>query len=342
MLVLVIAVTLAVNYKATYLVFRNLTVPVYDLDESQNDWGGGTVYTEVPYSDVSLSDYVNIYVPDLAETPPLYVIIHGGGFISNDAESRQAQLMYRYFRDHGFACASVNYRLAQEAPFPAAVEDCKAAIRFLRAHAEEYGYNADHIAVFGESAGGYLAIMCAVTNDDEFNNLTFIGQEETGDVSARVDALVDYYGASELGMTNNYLRTIGLPKIIYQIANSWISTGDVTQGFEDVESFWLRKNLSEMSSEELAISNPYTYIEENLAVGGDLSVWIVHGDCDITVPHPMSGRLYERLAGLLGTHRVIYRLITDMGHASDPLFSDEALGLIETFLKDKLAEDNLA
>lgn len=155
-MVVVISVTLVVNYKAVRLVFYNLTVPVYDLDESQDDWSRGTAYLEVPYSDVSFSDYVNIYVPDSESAPPLYVVIHGGGFVTNDAVFRQAQWMYRYFRDHGFACASVNYRLAGEAPFPAAIEDCKAAIRFLRAHAEEYGYNADRIAVFGESAGGYL------------------------------------------------------------------------------------------------------------------------------------------------------------------------------------------
>ena len=336
MLVLAIVVTLAVNYRATYLVFRNLTVPTYKLDESRDDWSGGTAYLKVPYSNVSSSNYVNIYVPDLEEAPPLYVVIHGGGFVFNDAEARQAQWMYRYFRDHGFACASVNYRLAQEAPFPAAVEDCKAAIRFLRAHAGEYGYNADRIAVFGESAGGYLAVMCAVTNDDEFNGLTFIGQDELGNVSAKVDVLVDYYGVVEFGMEKD-ISEIGLPNVIYQIANSWTG-GDTTQGFADVESFWLRKNISEMTSEELAVSAPYTYIEKNLPGNSDLSVWIVHGDCDITVPYLQSERLNDRLIDLLGADRVTYRLIPDMGHASDPLYSDDELGRLEAYLKNKLLE----
>ena len=335
-LIAVIAVMLAVNYKAVRLVFYNLTVPVYDLDESRDNWSGGTAYLDVPYSDVSPTDYVDIYVPDSESAPPLYVVIHGGGFVANDAESRQAQWMYRYFRDHGFACASVNYRLAQEAPFPAAIEDCKAAIRFLRAHAEEYGYNADRIAVFGESAGGYLAVMCAVTNDDEFNDLSFIGQDETGDVSAKVDVLIDYYGVVEFGMGKD-ISEIGLPNVIYQIANSWIG-GDVLQGFENVESFWLRKDISEMRPEELAIADPYTYMEKNLPENNDLSVWIVHGDCDITVPYLQSERLNDRLIGLLGADRVTYRLIPDMGHASDPLYSDDELRLLEAYLKNKLPE----
>ena len=332
----VIVITLAVNYKTVHIVFCNLTVPTYSLSESR-DWNEGTTYWQVSYSDVSFSDYVNIYVPDSGETPPLYVIIHGGGFITNDAESKQAQLMYRYFRDHGFACATVNYRLAQEAAFPAAIEDCKAAIRFLRAHAGEYGYNADRIAVFGESAGGYLAVMCAVTNDEEFNDLPFIGQDETGDVSAKVSVLVNYYGHLEKTGLDEDLRALKLPKIIYQIANSWIS-GDVLNGYEDIDSYWQRKNVSEMTQEELAVSDPYTYIEENLTKDSDLSVWIIHGDCDITVPYLQSERLNDRLVDLLGTNRVTYLLVPNMGHGSDPLYSDEQLGLLEAYLRDKLVE----
>ena len=63
---------------------------------------------------MSPSDYVNTYVFDSEEAPPLYMVIHGGGFVFNDAEARQAQWMYQYFRNHGFACASVNYRLADK------------------------------------------------------------------------------------------------------------------------------------------------------------------------------------------------------------------------------------
>lgn len=335
--IMAIIVILAANHKAVRLVFYNLTVPVYQMDALQ-EWNGGTAYLEVPYSDVSPSDYLNLYVPHSAEPPPLYVIIHGGGFISNDAESRQAQLMYRYFRDHGFACATVNYRLAQEAPFPAAIEDCKAAIRYLRAHAAGYGYNADRIAVFGESAGGYLAIMCAFTNDGEFNGLSFVGQDELGDVSAKVDILVDYYGAVEKDMEKD-LPILGLPEFVYQVANSWLG-GDVLEGYDDIHSFWLRKNISDMAQEELAVSDPYTYFAENITEDSDLFVWIVHGDCDITVPYLQSERLCSRLTAILGPDRVTYRLIPNMGHASDPLYSDEELGLLGKNLRSRLAKND--
>lgn len=333
-LLLAAACVLAVYHEAAYVVFRNLTVERFRMDES-GDWEGGTEYLNVQYADVSESDCLDLYVPDSEEPVPLFVLIHGGGFIAGDSQSRQSQLMYRYFRDRGYACATINYRLAQEAPFPGAVQDCKAAIRFLRANAEKYGYDASCIAVFGESAGGYLAVMCAVTNDDEFNDLPFIGEEEAGEISAKVDVLVNYYGHLEKNSLEQDLQTLKLPRIVYDIGNYWI-TDEALQGYENIDSFWLRQNVSQMTPEELAYSDPYTYINKNLNQDSNLDVWIIHGDCDITVPYLQSERLYDRLVELIGAERVSCRLVPDMGHASDPLYSDGELALLEDFLKEKL------
>lgn len=335
-LLLAAACVLAVYHEAVYVVFRNLTVERYQMDESE-DWEGGTAYLHVQYADVSESDYLDLYVPDTEEPAPLFVLIHGGGFVGGDSQSRQSQLMYRYFRDRGYACATINYRLAQEAPFPGAVQDCKAAIRFLRANAGKYGYDASSIAVFGESAGGYLAVMCAVTNDDEFNDLPFIGEGEAGEISAKVDVLVNYYGHLEKNSLEQDLRTLHIPRIVYDIGNCWI-TDEVLQGYEDLDSFWLRQNVSRMTEEKLAYSDPYTYINKNLHQDSGLAVWIIHGDCDITVPYLQSERLYERLVELIGAQQVSYRLVPDMGHASDPLYSDAELSLLESFLKEKLGQ----
>ena len=325
----------ALNYRAVRAVWGNWTVGHIDMDES-TEWAGGTTYEKVPYAEESPSQYLDLYVPDMADgsTPQLYVIIHGGGFIANDSQSRQAQLMYRYFRDHGYACATINYRLAQEEPFPGAVCDCKAAIRFLRAHAEEYGYNAEKIAVFGESAGGYLAVMCAVTDDTQFMDLPFIGQETYGDVSAKVDVLVDYYGKVSQEGEDEEWAALGIPKIVYNIANSWIS-GDALQGYDDIHSYWFRKNVSEMTEEEKAYSDPSHYAMTN----PDLSYlysWIIHGDCDITVPYLESERFAEAMSEKWGADHVLYKLVPGMGHASDPLYSEEILGELDQYMREHL------
>ena len=322
-----------IYHRSIALSLDNLTVEHY-ADPAVDPWDGGKAILNIPYADLSESEYLNLYLPDRAENPPLYVLIHGGGFIAGTAETRQTQLMYRYFRDHGYAVATVNYRLAQEAPFPAAVEDCKAAIRFLRANAEEYGYNAERIALFGESAGGYLATMCAFTNDGEFNDLPFIGQTDENDPSARVDVLVDYYPFVSLTGLDADLKEIGCSKLFFKLANSWAK--GALDGYEDFASFWLRKNISEMTPEERQIADPFWYLEKNGAELQELAVWLIHGDADITVPIPSSNRLYASMGEVLDPQRVVYRVVPHMGHASDPLYADAVLAEIEAWMTAQL------
>ena len=94
------------------------------------------------------------------------------------------------YAEQGYAIASVDYRVAAQAPYPAAVQDVKTAIRFLRAHSAEFCIDPERIAVMGESAGGYLAAMAAV-DAPEFECGDWLEQ------SSRVQAVVDYYGKVE-------------------------------------------------------------------------------------------------------------------------------------------------
>ena len=177
--------------------------------------------------------------------------------------------------------------------------------------------------------------MCAVTNDEEFTDVSFVGQEEAGKVSARVDVLADWYGHIDNAGNGADWKALGIPYPVIAVANSWAS-GEVPQGYENVESFWMRKNLSAMTTEELALRDPYAYINRNDLLG--LSAWIVHGDCDITVPYLHSERLAATLSEKLGRDAVCYRLIPGMGHASDLLYSDESLGALREFLDRAMSD----
>ena len=310
--------------------------PQNPLDVS-DPWAGGAVYRNVPYSDISESDYLNLYVPDADAPAPLIVLVHGGGFVLNDCESRQAQLFYQYFRDHGYACATVNYRLAQEAVFPAAIEDVKCAVRFLKARADEYGYSADRVAVWGESAGGYLAVMAAVTDDDEFNDLPFIGENRlSAPVSAKVDALIDYYGAVVLESRSERhaaFAELGVPGFVADIAGGWLSDAirDLPWA-ETCEDAWVGKPFEELSPEERRAVSPLYYADKNLNRDSGLSVLIRHGDADITVPWTQSQRLYDLTVERLGENRVTFELIRNAKHADEDLYSDEALGQVKEWL----------
>ena len=305
-------------------------------------WEGGKTYERLPYATDSESQYLDLYVPEggyEGELPKLFVLVHGGGFIANDSQSRQAQLMYRYFRDHGFACATVNYRLAQEEPYPGALSDVKAAVRFLRTHADEYGYDADTFAIWGESAGGYLASAEAVTNDEEFMDVAYIGQEDAeadGEiVSAKPAVLVDFYGAVELGSKAEDWKTLNIPSFIIDIANSWLHT-DVMEGYSDVESFWIRRETSELSKEELEKMEVSYYAKENLTEEDCPKIWIAHGDCDITVPILQSERFYELCKALCGEKNVTLHIVKDAGHAGDIMFTEEELSQIADYLRENL------
>ncbi len=99
--------------------------------------------------------------PQPIERMPVIVEIHGGGWRNG---SKQAE-RNRIFAEHGFFTASIDYRLTDVAPFPAQIEDVKAAIRWLRANAEAYHIDDDRIGVWGHSAGGHLAALLGTSGD---------------------------------------------------------------------------------------------------------------------------------------------------------------------------------
>ncbi len=318
--------------------YRHVTVMVLNnLLQKQNTlqkeaWNKGNVYEKVPYAEVSASDYVDIYVPDDVENPPLLVMVHGGGFVAGDSQSRQSQLVYQYFREHGYAVASVNYRLAQEAAFPASVQDVKACVRFLRANAKTYGYNGEQITIMGESAGGYLAVMAAVTGNVDFNDLPYIGEDLTKEqVSAEVQGLVDYYGCVELGNMELDWEEENIPSIVLKIANYWASE-ELLGGYENFESRFVGQNMSQMEEEEKAKYMPAYYVRKNWDKNTNVQVYIFHGDSDLTVPILQSERFYDLLKEQIGEDRVIYHVPKKAGHAGEIMYAEKELSKVLEFM----------
>ncbi len=121
-------------------------------------------YRRFPSGDHDVILTIDLHLPDPMPSvaPPLFVFIHGGAWISGTKWDEPVGMVTKL----GFVAASIEYRLTQVAAFPAPVKDCKAAIRFLRSHAWEYGYDPDRICVFGNSAGGHLALLLGLTPAD--------------------------------------------------------------------------------------------------------------------------------------------------------------------------------
>jgi acetyl esterase/lipase len=321
-IIIIIAVLLliAININTIRILLGNWFTHKETLEIGE--WENGKSYMNVQYSDKSDSDYLHLFVPDGDGPFPLYIMVHGGGFFYNDLDSRQAALFYQKVRDKGYAVATINYRLASEANFPGAIEDVKAAVRFLRANAEIYNLDSKHFAIAGESAGGYLACMAAVTSDDEFND------GENGDVSGEVQALVDFYGCMEFYKFDEQFKELKVPKLIRMIANSWLSDATKGTGAESVEEVWIGKTVSQMEEgEKETYSVPY-YAKRNLGDDSNLQVVILHGDADITVPYLQSEEFAGLLGGLIGEDKVTYRLFHNYGHAADGFYSEDTINWV--------------
>lgn len=145
---------------------------------------------------------LDLYLPAGVAQPPLVVWVHGGAW----RQGSKASVPLGFVRN-GIATASVDYRLSTEARFPGMIHDIKAAVRFLRARAGDYGYRTDRIAIAGDSAGGHLAALVGVSNGVPALEGT-VGAHTSQ--SSNIHAIVDYYGATNLTTILSQSTPLGL------------------------------------------------------------------------------------------------------------------------------------
>lgn len=206
---------------------------------------------------------------------PAVIFVYGGGWKAGNREAGIRPLARLVGK--GYVGASIEYRLSQEAKFPAQIEDCKCAIRFLRAKAKEYGIDPDRIGVWGPSAGGHLAALLGTSGGVK----ELEGSGGWADQSSRVQAVVDWFGPTD------FLK-MGKNKIDHDAATS-------------PESQLIGGAIQE-NQEKVAKANPITYVTKD-----DPPFLIMHGDKDDLVPLSQSEMLQEALqkAGVESTLHVV-------------------------------------
>jgi acetyl esterase/lipase len=196
------------------------------------------------------------------QSVPLIVYIHGGGWRSGDKSGVFDLSVAKMGFELGFAVASINYRLAPKYHFPAPINDCKLAVRFLRANAADLGIDPSRIAVAGGSAGGHLAALLATTDSRD-------GLDGPGlsGVSSRVAAAVDLFGPADLTDT---------------------TSGTTAEGISMLTDFL---GCDPAACPDLALAaSPIAYVTPD-----DPPILIVHGDKDTLVPYRQSEIFAERL-----------------------------------------------
>jgi acetyl esterase/lipase len=187
------ATSIAPSDTSTSTVLTNLSGPQIQCGRTALDTYSDVVFaTPTGAGGTPLPLKLDIQVPKTAGPKPLVVYVTGGGFVT--APKENGLNLRTYVAEAGYAVASVQYRTVPDgATYADGVADVKSAIRYLRAHADQYRIDPDQVAVWGESAGGYLASMVGTTNSlPRFD----IGADL--DRSSAVQAVVDKFGPSDL------------------------------------------------------------------------------------------------------------------------------------------------
>jgi acetyl esterase/lipase len=245
---------------------------------------------------------LDLHLPEVRNAP-LIVWVHGGAWRAGSKSDMPLSRLIKL----GYAVASVDYRLSVVAPFPAQAHDIKAAIRFLRAKAGEYGYDAERVAIAGSSAGGHLAAIVGLTNGDKRLEGT-MGNHL--DQSSKVSAVVSLYGAADLMTILAQSKPQGLKVRVPAL--------DLLLGGQPQDKPELAK-----------LASPVHQIDAQ-----DPPLLLIHGNADPQMPPEQSEALaaaYQK-AGL----KVQLEMLPGSKHGGAEFFDETRTALMKDFLDQSL------
>ena len=252
---------------------------------------------------------LDLYLPSPVPADPLPVIVylHGGGWLKGSkADGRR--FAFRMVAQ-GYAVACVDYRLSTDELFPAQLEDCKAAVRWLRDNATRYRLDPDHIGAMGVSAGGYLAVMLGVTRPSQlFDVGEHLGQ------SSGVQAVCDFFGPVDLTQLHEYSTEAKTPQAD-QIEK-------LLGGDPHVQKLQAHK------------ASPLTYLDGNAA-----PFLILQGTKDTVIPPAQSRLLYDALAKQ--SIPVHLHLIKEAGHTGPDFTAPKINAVVDDFFTRNLKPGKL-
>lgn len=285
-----------------------------EVTEHQIDEIGGVIYSQIQSRRSNRAMRMTLLVPRTTEKKPAIIYFPGGGFTTTDYE-KFIEMRFALAKA-GFVVAAAEYRVVPN-KFPAILEDGKSAVRFLKAHADAYGIDASKIGVLGDSAGGYLSQMVAVTGNEK--------QFDKGDnlhVDSTVQAAATLYGISDL-------RNIGagFDEAIQKVHESPAVTEALLVNGVAFNEYPGASILSD-SDKALAASS-LGHIKKNLP-----PFLIMHGTEDKLVSPVQSEQLYEALKQ--NGNRVTYVKVEGAAHGDTVWFQKPIIDKVVTWFKDNL------
>jgi len=268
---------------------------------------------EIAYATQSDAQKLDLYLTSPVSGPcPIIVWLHPGGYTMGDKETVEPVLDYILGR--GYAVASMNYRLADEACFPAQLFDAKAAVRCIRTNAATYNLNKEAIAAWGVSAGSTFAALLGTTaNVLELEDLSMGNSKE----SSHVNAVVALIGPMDFLHMDSQLLQLG-----YQTIRDDVATGICTL---------IGGKLTEYPERCQAI-NPATYI-----IADCPPFYLQHGTADHLVPYLQSINFARALIDTIGHEKVVLNILENLDHFdsehNSPENINKALDFLDRYIK---------
>lgn len=260
-------------------------------------------YARVGETRLPLDLYTPADQPNNSHRPKLIVWLHGGAWRSGSRDFMPLSPLV----EQGYAVASVDYRLTSVAPFPAQAHDVKAAIRFLRAHAEKLKLDTRRITLAGSSAGGHLAALVGVTNGhSELEGE--VGNHH--DQSSDVQAIVDFFGPTNLTTILDQSTPHGLGVRIPAL--------QLLLGGQPDDKPELAK-----------LASPVFHVDDS-----DPPLLIIHGDQDPQVPINQSHELVGRYKD--AKRPVQFEVVHGAGHSGDEFYDAQRMAIVKRFLDENL------
>jgi acetyl esterase/lipase len=258
---------------------------------------------------------MDLYVPNGTGPFPILLYIHGGGWFEGD-RSEGVPFAERE-APRGYAVATIDYRLTDIAISPAQIQDVKAAVRWLRAHAADYDLDAERVAAWGESAGAHLAALLGTSGGvAELEDLSQGNSQQ----SSTIQAVVDWFGPTDFSSMDDELNKEGCD-----------AQSQIHSEAGSPESNLVGCTIQDQDcAEKVKAASPITYIDSK-----DPPFMIMHGMNDCTVPTQQSKDLYSKLQ----ENRVTSTLetIDGMGHDDKMMLGSQAImEEIDSFLDSSL------
>ena len=281
-----------------------------------------TAYIKQQWHDIAYMDgerhTLDVYLPNEGQGPfPVIVDIYGGGLIFGDKSSHKLEPALRLL-DKGYAVVSVDYSLIHQKDFPFQIYEIKAALRFLRAHADEYQLDMNRVALMGESSGAHLAVMTGVTASVDALQNPFMG--DNNNQPETVNAIIAMYGPYEFDQFVDQFNESG-------VTPKYAETGTA----ESFEGQMFNQQAPKDVPQRVKMYSPKMDFNAEMP-----PILAFAGTADAVVPYQQTVNMINGAREFVSEDKAVLHLVEGTGHGPadymSPEFTDEKAAFLAKWL----------